>query len=85
MSADCPGCGADDAVHYPDGCNAATATYCECEDCGARFEIDADADYDREAWHDCSTPGKRIDPHDDGDAEKLRMERNAAEAEVDRR
>ena len=26
-----------------------------------------------------------VDPHDDGDAEKLRMERNAAEAEVDRR
>ena len=33
---------------------------CRCQFCGARFEIDPDADFDGDHWSDCSTVGERI-------------------------
>lgn len=56
----CPACKLEDAVNE-DGPLSET---CTCEECGARFEIDADADYD-DGWKDCSTVGKRIDHGED--------------------
>lgn len=69
---DCPACGAEETVEYaylakpdlPEGRIARRfwpePDCFECEECGARFEIDADADFNGERFVDCSTPGKRI-------------------------
>jgi hypothetical protein len=53
----CPACGLDDSVH-DDGPFKET---CTCEECGAQFKIEPDADFDGEDYKDCSTVGERID------------------------
>ncbi len=57
MFESCPACGAPDSV-ADDGPFSET---CTCEDCGAQFEIEPDADCNGESYQDCSTVGKRID------------------------
>ena len=52
----CGACAAPDTVHE-DGQGSETAT---CEACGARYEIEPDADFDGESYRDCSTVGRRI-------------------------
>ncbi len=54
---DCPACSAEESVQQ-DGHLSET---CTCEDCGARFEIDADADFNGDHFVDCSTVGKQIE------------------------
>lgn len=62
MCADCEVCGGKGTVGYAEGWEPdhGDPPYCACEDCGARFEVEVDADYDGEKWVDGSSPGKRI-------------------------
>lgn len=53
----CPACYHDGAVH-DDGPYKET---CTCENCGAQFKIETDADYTGDCYTDCSTVGERID------------------------
>lgn len=53
MNQPCPICEWEDSVIDDDSA-------CLCESCGARFEIEADAELVGEDWRDCSTVGKRI-------------------------
>ena len=58
----CPKCGAEDAVYYEnDVPGEPPPTTCKCDECGARFEVEADGEYD-DGWKDCSSPGKEIVP-----------------------
>lgn len=56
MFANCPACGLD-AVH-DDGPFKYT---CTCEECGAKFTLDCDADFDGENFTDASSVGDPID------------------------
>lgn len=60
---DCPACGASDAVEeeWDDVEGYDLPATCKCDECGARFEIDPDADFDGEDFRDCSTVGDRIE------------------------
>jgi len=59
MLADCPKCAAEMAVEYED---EQTMQTCRCAECGARFEVEADADFNGDHFVDCSTPGKELPP-----------------------
>ena len=52
----CALCRSPDTVNE-DWQGSDTAT---CEACGARYEIEPDADFDGESYRDCSTVGRRI-------------------------
>ncbi len=56
----CEFCGCEDTVDYNGGKNCVEAEWFECWCCGARYEIDADADFDGEGYRDCSTTGKML-------------------------
>lgn len=56
MFQECPACGADGVSD--DGPYKET---CTCDECGAQFRLEADADGDSEGYKDCSTVGDRID------------------------
>lgn len=60
---DCPACGERDAVEEEtDGLGIYEhATTCKCEECGARFEIDPEADWTGDGWQDTSSVGNRIE------------------------
>ncbi|MCP3980802.1 MAG: hypothetical protein GY716_15990 [bacterium] len=68
MIENCPACLTGDSVEYrvpPKGhpfydSLYPEATHCRCAYCGARFEIEEDADFDGESYTDMSTPGRRI-------------------------
>ena len=53
----CPKCGWDDTVNE----TGRLSDTCRCDECGAVFEIDADADWDGEGYTDCSTVGQFIE------------------------
>ena len=55
MNAPCEACGWADTVEY-DG------DTCLCDACGARYEIDEDADWTGDHYQDTSGPGKRLNP-----------------------
>lgn len=55
MMEHCDACGADDAVDYEDD----SRHTCRCDECGARFEVEADGEWD-DGMRDCSYPGKHI-------------------------
>ena len=69
MMAPCEVCGWDDTVEYiypkPGDrdydrlYNNPRSNFCECIECGARYEIETDGDYD-DGWRDTSQPGDRI-------------------------
>ena len=67
MMADCPKCGAHGSVDYRDPFDFApfwidqNPPTCECDECGARFSVDMDADWTGDHYQDCSTPGKEIE------------------------
>ena len=58
----CPRCYMPDSVEEDPSKDGGwtLADTCTCAECGARFEIDADADYDGESYRDCSTVGKPL-------------------------
>lgn len=56
MFQECPAC-SHDSVH-DDGPYKET---CTCDDCGAQFKLEADAQASDGGWQDCSTVGDRID------------------------
>ena len=57
--AQCPKCKLEDALEYE---NDETRETFKCEECGARFEADADYDWTGDGYRDCSTPGKELVP-----------------------
>lgn len=58
----CPACNAPDTVHADDTPDwGPIAETCECEECGAQFWIEPDADWNGDHYVDCSTVGKRIE------------------------
>jgi len=63
MTHTCPACGADDAVFYAHLAPPARFQVPDCfrcEECGAVFKVEEDADYVNERWRDCSSPGAEI-------------------------
>lgn len=59
----CPVCKAPDTVNADAdkaGMWSPPPDTCTCEECGARFEIEPDADWTGDGYRDCSTVGKRI-------------------------
>lgn len=44
MQADCPKCGADDSVEYVPTKREEVSPYCVCTECGAVFNVEADAE-----------------------------------------
>lgn len=76
MMAKCGQCGCGDSVERLED----DASVCECKACGARYEVEGDADYeDGWSWIDCSGPGNLIRPGDPQriEAERARQEANA--------
>lgn len=55
----CLKCNADDTVDYD---NEEAPKEFVCVECGARFEIEHDADGGPEGYTDTSTPGKELEP-----------------------
>lgn len=55
MQADCSKCGAEGSVDY-----VIETDVCSCEECGAMFEVEPDADFDGDHYVDASTPGREI-------------------------
>ena len=62
MNHDCAACGAAESVEYVYAIRYVydPPTHFECTECGARFEIEEEGDFDGETFHDCSTPGALI-------------------------
>lgn len=62
MMADCEQCKAEGSVDYDeDGPKRdGFALHCQCEVCGAVYEVDPSADFDGECFTDDSGPGRCI-------------------------
>ena len=59
MNAPCPRCPTGE-LDYED----ATQLTCACPECGARFWVDAEGDFNGDHWQDVSGPGEEILPED---------------------
>jgi len=62
MIHDCPKCDTGELDYDIDPTPWDEPTCFVCGDCGARFEIDADADYNGDHYVDTSGPGEEIAP-----------------------